>query len=194
MDRDLELELIARLKQADGDAFDEVYAAFNARLFNFLARLSRRRDVAEDLLEETWLRVVAAAPRLRDDTRLAPWLFTIARNLFASYCRSRLLDYDLMGGVHLWPIPTVEPSPFEAATANELQKRVEVALATLPGTYREVLLLVALEGMTPAEAAVICGVSPETMRQRLSRARALLAKRLEASDAGALGVLKEVRP
>lgn len=194
MDRDLELALIARLKQADGEAFDQVYSAFNPRLFNFLARLSRRRDIAEDLLEETWLRVVAAAPRLRDDTRLAPWLFTIARNLFASYCRSRMIDYDLMAGLHLWPVPAAEPSPFEAATANELQKRVEVVLATLPGTYREVLLLVALEGMTPAEAAVVCGVSQETMRQRLSRARALLAKRLEASDAGAAGVLKEVLP
>jgi RNA polymerase sigma-70 factor (ECF subfamily) len=194
VDQNTELELVARLKGRDGDAFDRLYAEFNPRLFNFLARLSRRRDVAEDLLEETWLRVVAAAPRLRDDTRLAPWLFTIARNLFASYCRSRMLDYDLMAGLHLWPVPTPEPSPFEAATANELQKRVEVVLATLPGTYREVLLLVALEGMTPAEAAVVCGVSQETMRQRLSRARALLAKRLEASDAGAAGVLKEVLP
>jgi RNA polymerase sigma factor (sigma-70 family) len=194
MDRDLELAVVARLRQADGDAFDEVYAAFNARLFNFLARLCRRRDVAEDLLEETWLRVVGSAPRLRPDTRLAPWLFTIARNLYVSYCRSRMLDYDMMAGLSLWPAPPPAPTPFEAASASELQKRVEVALATLPGTYREVLLLVALEGMTPAEAAVVCGVSQETMRQRLSRARAMLAKRLEAADAGAVGVLKEVLP
>lgn len=194
MDRDLELALVARLKQADGDAFDQVYAAFNARLFNFLARLSRRRDVAEDLLEEVWLRVVAHAPRLREDTRLAPWLFTIARNLFASYCRSRLLDYDAMAGLHLWPVPVPEPSPFEAAAATELQKRVEVALATLPGAYREVLLLVALEGLTPAEAAVVCGVSQETMRQRLSRARAMLSKRLEASGMPTITILREVLP
>lgn len=194
VDKNSELELVGRLKGRDGDAFDEVYAAYNPRLFNFLARLCRRRDVAEDLLEETWLRVVASAPRLRDDTRLAPWLFTIARNLFASYCRSRMLDYDVIAGLHLWAVPPPEPSPFEAATANELQKRVEVALATLPGTYREVLLLVSLEGMTPAEAAVVCGVTPETMRQRLSRARALLAKRLEASGAAVVSVLKEVLP
>ena len=77
---------------------------------------------------------------------------------------------------------------------KELQKRIEVALATLPGTYREVLLLVALEGMTPAEAAVVCGVSQETMRQRLSRARAMLAKRLEASGGMVVSVLKEVLP
>lgn len=194
VERDLELALIARLKRADGDAFDQVYATFNPRLFNFLARLSRRRDVAEDLVEEAWLRVVANAPRLRDDTRLAPWLFTIARNLYASYCRSRLLDYDVMSGLNLWPVPPAEPSPYEAATANELQKRVEVAMATLPGAYREVLLLVSLEGLTPAEAAVVCGVSPETMRQRLRRARALLATRLEASSVASVPVLKEVLP
>jgi RNA polymerase sigma-70 factor (ECF subfamily) len=194
MDRDLELELVARLTRADGDAFEQVYAAFNPRLFNFLARLSRRRDVAEDLVEETWLRVVTHAHRLRDDTRLAPWLFTIARNLYASYCRSRLLDYDAVAGLHLWPVQRSGPSPFEAAVAGELQKRVEVALATLPGTYREALLLVALEGLTPAEAADVCGVTPEAMRQRLSRARGLLAKRLDAATASSLAVLREVLP
>lgn len=194
MDRELELELIARLKKADGDAFDQVYAAFNPRLFNFLARLSRRRDVAEDLVEETWLRVVAHAHRLRDDTRLAPWLFTIARNLFANYCRSRLLDYDVTAGLHLWPVPPAEPSPFEAAAAGELQRRVEVALATLPGAYREALLLVALEGLTPAEAAAVCGVRQETMRQRLRRARGLLARRLDTSADSSMPCLKEVWP
>src|SRR5262245_26397825 len=193
MDRDLELELIARLKRGEGDAFDQVFAAFNPRLFNFLARLSRRRDVAEDLLEETWLRVVAHAPRLRDDTCLAPWLFTVARNLYASYCRSRLLDYE-MAALQLWPSQPAEPSPFEAAAAGELQQRVEVALASLPGIYREALLLVALEGMTPAEAATVCGVTSETMRQRLSRARGLLARRLDASAASSMRILKEVLP
>lgn len=194
MDRHLELALIARLKRADGDAFDHVYSFFNPRLFNFLARLSRRHDVAEDLLEETWLRVVANAHRLRDDTRLAPWLFTIARNLYASYCRSRLLDCEVMSGLQLWPVPPVAASPFESAAASELQRRVESALATLPGLYREALLLVALEGLTPSEAAGVCGVSPETMRQRLSRARGQLAQRLEVFASSPITVLTEVLP
>lgn len=194
MDRDVELALVARLKARDGDAFDQVYEAYNARLFNFLARLTRRREVAEDLIEELWLRVVANAPRLRDDTRLAPWLFTVARNLFASYCRSRLLDYDAVAYLCLWPVQPAEPSPFEAAAATELQQRVEVALATLPGTYREALLLVAHEGLTPSEAAGVCGISPEAMRQRLSRARAMLAKRLDNPGAVPAVILKEVLP
>lgn len=68
VDRDTELALVERLRQGDADAFDEVYAAFNTRLFAFLVRLSRRREVAEDLLEETWLRLVKDARRLRADT------------------------------------------------------------------------------------------------------------------------------
>jgi RNA polymerase sigma-70 factor (ECF subfamily) len=191
---DGERELVARLKAGECGAFDELYAAYNPRLFNFLARLSRRREVAEDLLEETWLRVVRHTSRLRDDTQLAPWLFTIARNIFVSYCRSRHLDYDAAAGMHLWPVLPPAPSPFEAAAAGQLQQRVEVAMATLPGPYREVLLLVAVEGMTPAEASVVCGVTPEAMRQRLSRARTLLAERLEGAGSLRAAKLREVLP
>jgi RNA polymerase sigma-70 factor (ECF subfamily) len=188
------LELVARLKAGDGEAFEEIYAEFNPRLFNFLARLCRRRDSAEDLLEETWMRVVSHAARLQDDTMLAPWLFTIARNLFTSYCRSRLLAYDAASLACLWPVPPAHPSPFEMAAAGELQRRVEVALARLPGAYREALLLVAMEQFTPAEAASVCGITPEAMRQRLKRARAMLARRMEENDPAPLPVGTEVFP
>src|SRR5262245_459021 len=92
VDRDTELALVERLRRGDPDAFDDVYAAFNTRLFTCLVRLSRRRDVAEDLLEETWLRLVKHARRLRADTKLAAWLFTVARNLHVSFTRSRMLE------------------------------------------------------------------------------------------------------
>src|SRR5215831_14783986 len=104
MDRDLELQLVARLRSGDPDAFDALYDALHGRVFNFLARLSNSRDVAEDLSEETWLRLVTHAARLQPDTRVAAWLFTVDRNLYLSYCRSRLLEdaqlTDLLG---LWP-------------------------------------------------------------------------------------------
>jgi RNA polymerase sigma-70 factor (ECF subfamily) len=193
VDRECELALVAGLRAGDDDAFDRVYDTFNARLFNFLARLARNRDTAEDLLEETWLRFVDHAPRLRPDTRLAPFLFTIARNLHVSYCRSRLLEdayaVDMMG---LWPLGSVPPSPFESAVASETGRRIEETLAAMPATYREALLLVAAEGMKPSEAAIVCGISPEAMRQRISRARALLARHLDEKDHPLLVALKAV--
>jgi len=180
MDRESELALVERLRAGDAAAFDEVHAAFNTRLLTFLARLSRRRDVAEDLLEETWLRFVRKADSLDPGTTLAAWLFTVARNRYFSYCRSRALDEshaaDLLA---LWPSPAPLASPFEQTAASQSERRIEAALADLPAAYREVLLLVGIEGLTPAEAARVCGVSAETLRQRLHRARTLLARRLD---------------
>jgi RNA polymerase sigma-70 factor (ECF subfamily) len=194
MNRDSELALVARLRAGDAAAFDIVHDAFNVRLFNFLARLSGRRDVAEDLLEETWLRLVAGAAALRSDTRLGPWLFTVARNLHASYCRARLVEYSHATSLAAsWPGPAPRPSPFEALAASETARRIEAALATLSFSCREALLLVAVEGLSPAEAAEICGVSPEAMRQRLSRGRALLAERLDASGRATMAVFREVK-
>jgi RNA polymerase sigma-70 factor (ECF subfamily) len=193
MDRSLELELVDRLRSGDPAAFDAVHEAFNARLYNFLVRLANRRDVAEDLLEETWLRLVVHARRLKPDTRLGPWLFTVARNLYASHCRARLLeDSHADGLIGLWPSGTPRPSPLDAAEASETQRRIAAALGSLPARYREVLLLVAVDGLQPSEAAEVCGVTPEAMRQRLSRARDLLARRLRDAEEGGLTALNEV--
>jgi len=194
MDRDTELALVERLRGGDTTAFDAVYEAFHARLFTFLLRLSRRRDVAEDLLEETWLRLVKHARRLRPETRLGPWLFTVARHLHVSYVRSRILEDSATESLMaLWPFSIERSSPFEAAAASELQRRIERALASMPVTSREVLLLVAVAGLDHADAADVCGITPEALRQRLSRARALLARALEDGRSGAR-VLGEVTP
>jgi RNA polymerase sigma-70 factor (ECF subfamily) len=191
MDRSDELALVERLRQGDGAAFDEVHAAFNTRLFTFLVRQSRRRDVAEDLLEDTWLRLVSHAHRLRPDTRLGPWLFTVARNLHVSYARSRLLeDAATESLMALWPVSLERSSPFEDAAASELERRIERALAALPAASREVLLLVAVAGLDPADAADVCGTTPEALRQRLHRARTALAQALDevpSADLPALG-------
>ena len=115
MDRESELALVCRIRAGDAAAFDIVYGHFNPRLFGFLARLARSRDVAEDLLEETWLRFVANAARLQEDTRLGPWLFTVARNLHVSYCRSRAFEEpDGAELLSLWPTG-LQQSPFEEA-------------------------------------------------------------------------------
>jgi RNA polymerase sigma-70 factor (ECF subfamily) len=183
MDRQSELELVAGLRTGDADAFDRIHAEYNGRLFNFLARLSCRRDIAEDLLDETWLRFVGRAHKLKPDTQLGPFLFTVARNLYVSYCRSRMLeDAQTADVIGLWPLGTPRPSPFESTVANETGRRIEEALAALPAAHREALLLVAVEGMKPAEAAAVCGITSEAMRQRISRARASIARHLDERD------------
>jgi RNA polymerase sigma-70 factor (ECF subfamily) len=177
VDRETELVLVRRVRVGEEAAFDAIHSAFNARLFNFLARLTRRREVAEELLEETWLRFVRHARQLDPDTRLGAWLFTVGRNLHVSYCRTRAVESEVIGGLSLWP-GTVADTPFEVTARNEFERRVEAELAALPETMREALLLVGVDGMQPSEAAIVCGITPEAMRQRVRRARTVLAERL----------------
>ena len=184
VDEESERSLVEALRGGDAGAFDRLYEAYRPRLFSFLLRLARRRDVAEDLIDETWLRLVSHAGRLRPGTRLGPWLFTVARNLYWSYCRSRMVEDEHAGQlIGLWPAGLTLRSPLDEAVGHELERRIERALASLPVRYREVMLLVAVEELTPAEAAAVCGISPVALRQRLSRARVMLAAALEAQDA-----------
>jgi RNA polymerase sigma factor (sigma-70 family) len=180
VEREIELRLVARLKAGDGAAFEAIYEAYRPRLFSFLARLSRRRDVAEDLLEETWLRLVTRAAELRDDSCVGAWLFTVARHLYLSWCRHRALDdWRLSELTPSWPAPAPGETPFEAAARSQTERRLEKALARLSTQDREVLLLVAVEGLTPAEAASALGIAAEALRKRLQRARERLASEMD---------------
>jgi len=182
VDREIELRLVARLKAGEPSAFEAIYEAYRPRLFGFLVRLSRRRDVAEDLLEETWLRLVQCASTLTDEARLAPWLFTVARNLYYSWRRSRGADPSRTSELDpAWPAPERGDSPFAAAAQGELERQLEAALAQLSLADRELLLLVGVEGLTPSEVAAVCGVPSATVRARLHRARERLAEEMGAA-------------
>jgi len=184
MDREDERVLVAQLRAGDASAFDEVYDTYRPRVFAFLLRMTRSRTLAEDLLDETWLRLVRHAPRLLPDTRIGPWLFTVARNLYWSFRRDSLVrEASVPELLTLWPSLTQWPSPFDLTAAGELERRVERALSTLSPQYREAILLVGHEGMSASDAAVVCGITAEAMRQRLSRARTELADKLRETPA-----------
>ena len=172
----IERALVTRLRGGDPQAFDEIYAWMRPRVFSFLARMTGRRDVADDLSQEVWLRLARTAPRLAPDTRLAAWLFTVARNLYISHWRAHQVAAQLAGG--LLPVPPSPPSPFEAAAETQTSARVERAIHALPEAYREILLLCAVEGLAPKEAAVVLGISGEAARQRLARARTMIDRAL----------------
>src|SRR5215467_160150 len=164
MEREREVALVRRLRAGDITAFDAIFDAFNQRLLSFLTRMAKNRSVAEDLLEETWLRLVSGGEDLHADTRLGPWLFTVARNLYFSHCRNRAREQSYTADLTLlWP-GEIPQSPFDVASLNEFEQRLEAALALLPPIYREVLLLVGVEGLRPVDAARVCGINPESLR------------------------------
>ena len=176
-----EPDLLRALGRGDRKAFDQVYERLRAPLYSFLVRLCANRELAEDLLQETWLRLARHAASLPNDTQLRPWLFTVARNLYRSHRRWSLLDAERLRDWGFSQRAAAE-SPFEALAATAEQRAVERALASLPSAEREVLLLCGWSGFEPSEAAAILGLRADAVRQRLSRARAKLRERLREME------------
>ena len=174
-----EKPLVDALRRGDPAAFDAVYERYRGRILGFLLRLSGRRDVAEDLFQETWVKLARNAPRLQEDTDLAAWLFRVARNAFVSHRRWSMLDVSRLLSLEDDALPALPATDAEARTdAARAVARLERAIASLPPASREVLLLVGVEGFEQEQAASVLGISYEALRQRLSRARAQLAERL----------------
>jgi RNA polymerase sigma-70 factor (ECF subfamily) len=184
VDEATEAQLVAALRRGDAAAFDEAYARHRDRVFNFLYRLCGRRDLAEDLFQETFLKLARHALRLDEDTDLGAWLYTVARNHWRSHQRWSLVDAQRVFGLAREPRP--DPHPESRSVARDEIERLERALARLPPASREVIVMVAIEGIAQDRAAQLLAIAPDALRQRLSRARAQLAKALEDPSPAAL--------
>lgn len=154
-------------------------------MYSFLLRLTQDEQLARDLFQETWLRLAANARRLSPSTLPGPWLFAVARNLFVSHRRWSLIDNVALSALRFSSTAAAMPSPLEQVSADLAQRRLERALGELGVKYREVVLLVAVEGFSTTDVATILRLEPATVRQRLARGRAFLKQKLqEGSEPG----------
>ena len=177
-------------RRAFGDAFDK----YRARVHAFLRRLSGRADVADDLFQDVWLKLARAAPRLEEETDLAAWLFTVARNAHVSWRRWSMLDVSRLVALDDAPMAGPEADrPDAKLESARAVARLEAALRALSTRDREVLLLVGVEGFCQEDAAAILDIRYDAFRKRLSRARDNLAAALREASDPRPGEAEEVR-
>jgi RNA polymerase sigma-70 factor (ECF subfamily) len=174
MAREPDREAISWLRRRDPRGFDLTYTGYAARVRAFILRLSGRSDVADDIVQQTFLRLAERGPDLRADSDLHAWLFTVARNAFVGRARA----FESLGDET--PLESLA-SPVPDFVGRLTLGDVERALTGLPMDDRELLLLVGVEGMEPAQAAVVLGIEAAALRQRLTRARRRLLTELERS-------------
>jgi RNA polymerase sigma-70 factor (ECF subfamily) len=170
--------LLDRLRAGDAAAFEIVYEQYRARLHSFLLRLTGDAARARDLGQESWLRLAANAHRLAPHSDPGAWLFAVARNLFLSERRFSILRRARAAELSIFGAPRAHPTPFEEAARDQTHARLEQALASLPLSQREVVLLVAVEGFEAAEVGRMLDLDAATVRKRLSRGRATLKRAL----------------
>jgi RNA polymerase sigma-70 factor (ECF subfamily) len=149
----------------------EAYDAHGRAVYNLCLRMTGRHSIAEEITQETFLRLMGRADSLRNPEKIRGWLFRTASNLAIS--RSRRMK--VWTRIQDWLGATPRPEPLDAAVADEVQR----ALMKLPEGYRSVLVLHDVAGMTHREIAEARGCKPGTAKSQLFHARLKLAELLK---------------
>jgi RNA polymerase sigma-70 factor (ECF subfamily) len=173
--------LLEAVRRRDPEALAEFFEAHFDRLYNLAFRLVGEHSLAEDVLQEVFLKVHRAAAQLDPDRDPGPWLATITRNACREQWRGRRRHVEGKESIEA-DLPDDGSTSAEAETLrNERERRVGRALMRLPEGLREVVVLRDFHGLAHEEVAGVVGAKIAAVRKRYSRALAELRHYLEAS-------------
>jgi RNA polymerase sigma-70 factor, ECF subfamily len=168
-------DLMARYVTGDATAFRELYALVGPRLYGYLMKLARQRAVADDLLQQTFLKVHRARATYVLGADPVPWIYSIAHRTFIDEARKqnravvRVADDDALPEEAADLAGSTADRRDESRVDPELVRDTLDALAELPASQREAVILTKLESKSIAEAARIAGTTVGAMKVRAHR-------------------------
>ncbi len=168
-----EAQIAQGLRRRDPDVLDALIEQYQHRLLRYLAHMTHNQATAEDLFQETWIRVLEKGHQYDGKSRFSTWLMTIAHNVAIDHLRKKVphsLD-EMRDTEDAVPFEPVSPdrSPFENASASEDRERIQKALEEIPTIFREVLVLRFQEQLKLEEIAKLVGIPLATVKTRLYR-------------------------
>ena len=162
----------------DEEVFRQVAVACLDGLYGFALSLSRNPVVAEDLVQETYLRALKARRKADPTENVRSWLFTILHNVWRNEVRRRRPEALEDNPDTMSALTSPEPDPQAVLDRVQNRTRLEGAIAALPAAFQQALVLRCVEGFSYKEMAEIVGCPAGTVMSRLARARALLRRSL----------------
>jgi RNA polymerase sigma-70 factor (ECF subfamily) len=177
-----------RLIAGQDTALNDLMERHATPVFHFLCRMVGNEDDANDLAQETFVRVFKSRGSFRTNEKFSTWLFTIAANLARNHFRWRSRHPNIsletenaeteqtLGST----LPSDAPAPDEQTLATERAEAVRATVGKLPEDLREAIVLCEWEELSMAEAATILETTPKAVESRLYRARQLLRERLKS--------------
>jgi RNA polymerase sigma-70 factor (ECF subfamily) len=174
------------LKRHDPELLDELIVQYQHRLLRYLLFLTGNREMAEDLFQETWMRVLMRGAQFNGNSRFDTWLFTIARNLVIDVRRRKSMASleelcDNGDDDRPFEVASHEKTPFDHLATMESGQMVSEALLTLDPLHREVLVLRFHEEMSLDEIARVTRAPLSTVKSRLYRGLAALKPRVKSA-------------
>ncbi len=184
---DTDQVLVARFREGDGNAFEELYRRHSPRLFGLSCRMLGDTHDAEDVLQEVFLTVHRKLGDFRGASTLGTWLYRLAMNRCLDHLRRRQSrrGHEATGAVD--GLAMQVPTPPAAGRKLDLRLDLERAVAQLPEGSRAAFLLHDVEGLEHREVGEVLGISPGTSKSQLHRAR----QRLRELLVGAAGRVSE---
>ena len=196
MDREAEIELARQLLAGQPDAFERFVEHFRSKIFHYSWMMCGQREDAEEVAQETLLKVFENFHTLEAPERVRPWVFRIAKNaclmkrrksIFAPSAAQEISLDDMMpvknqqGGQMRIEIADWSRIPEDQAVQAELKRTLDAAIHQLPEIYRSVILLRDVEELSTLETAQILDISEDAVKKRLHRARLAVRKQLDQS-------------
>jgi RNA polymerase sigma-70 factor (ECF subfamily) len=175
-------DIAALAKQGRESAFRELVRRYERPVFSLIFRMVRDREIAEDLAQDTFIKVLNNIDRYRPEFKLSSWLFKIANNVAIDHLRKRQLEtVSMEGSPHASTATEIEATSFEIAAqqesaldemeAKELGSSIERAIAGLRPEYRSCIMLRHVEGRSYEEIAAILDLPLGTVKTYIHRAR-----------------------
>jgi RNA polymerase sigma-70 factor (ECF subfamily) len=192
-DGDDDVRLMLALRAGDESAFGALFQRWSGPLLRYVERMVRDAASAEELVQETFLRMYRARERYQPDARFSTWLYTIATRLALNELRRprrqhphRSTDEDEAEGAPL-VLAGSTPRADDVAHARRVGASVETALAALPERQRAALWLSAVEGLSYAEIAETLETTEKSVKALVHRARSALSEKLGDAFEGGRG-------
>jgi RNA polymerase sigma-70 factor (ECF subfamily) len=185
-------DLMRRYQDGDASAFRELYGLVAPRLLGYLMKMARSRAIAEDLLQQTFMKVHRARAAYVRDADPLPWIYSIAHRTFIDEARRKKRAFVNVAAGDDLPEVAADLDGQTAASRDEergdpeLAKAALDALGKLPEAQREAVVLTKLDGKSVAEAAEIAGTTVGAMKVRAHRGYEALRKLLGGKPAAEL--------
>jgi RNA polymerase sigma-70 factor (ECF subfamily) len=169
-------ELIAQFQAGNENAYLEIVERFKNRLFAFVYRFVGDSDLAEDLVQDTLIKVYTHRHAYREIARFSTWIYTIAGNLARTELRKRkrraTFSMSSLGvGEREYELPSEDFAPSKALEGEQTEKHIRAALAKLPLHFRTVIILRDVQELSYEEISKIMKIPLGTVKSRVNRAR-----------------------
>jgi len=186
------VDLVRSAVTGDAEALDRLLMRAQEVAWRFSTSVCGHADDAEDAMQEALIKTYRYVGRIREPGAFRPWLYRTVRNACLMGRRkragepTRLQSLDDMAGSHAGPMridaPDPGKNPEQLMNNAELRRRLRRALRTLPGSYRAVVFLREMEGLSTREVAKVMGMSEDNVKTRLHRARVQLQATINGGE------------